>query len=479
MAGKSIKKNYILNLMYQILTILTPIITAPYLSRVLGADGIGIVSLAENYVSYFTLFAAMGVAIYGQREVSYVQDDIKRRSIIFWNSTLMKAVFSVVCLGAYLVYAYFARNTLLALILSLNIVATLVDITWYFQGIEEFGRIVGRNTFFKVLNIIYIFVFIKDSGDILLYAAGLAGFLLLSNLSLWVMLPKFLTRVSIKEIRPFKGITVMLALFVPTIAIQVYTALDKTMIGIITGSDYENGYYEQAMKISKMVLTIVTALGTVMVPRIGHHFSNGEMDKVKELMLRSYRFVWFLGLPLTIGLFLCAPNMVPWFFGSDFIPAIPLLQILAVLVVIIGLSNVTGIQYLVPTKREKYLTISVVVGATVNLLLNIVLIIKFQAIGAAIASVIAELAVTITQLIFVRKEISVFAILSQGVKYFIAVVIMAVILEPMMIFLSPSVLNTMLMVLAGVFAYIGTLLIARDKFLIDNIKIITAKVLKK
>lgn len=479
MSGKSIKKNYILNLMYQILSILTPVITAPYLSRVLGADGIGVVSLAENHVSYFVLFACMGVYTYGRREISYVQDDKDKRSVIFWNATLMKAMFSVVCLAAYFVYAFFARNTMLALVFSMYIVAELVDITWFYQGIEEFGKIVGRNTFFKVLNIIYIFVFIKDSGDILLYATGIAGFLLLSNLSLWLMIPKFLTKVSIKDINPFKGMTVMLALFIPTIAIQIYTAIDKTMIGIITGSDFENGYYEQAMKISKIVLTIVTALGTVMIPRIGHHFSNGDTDKVKELMLRSYRFVWFWGLPLSVGLFLCAPNMVPWFFGSDFLPAIPLLQILSILVVVIGLSNVTGIQYLVPTRQEKYYTISVITGAVVNLILNIFLIAKYQAVGAAIASVIAEMTVTLTQLIFIRKEISIFAILAQGVKYFIAVILMTVILEPMMIFLSPSVINTILMVLAGMFVYIGTLLITRDKFLTDNIKILVAKVLRK
>lgn len=479
MSGKSIKKNYILNLMYQILSILTPVITAPYLSRVLGADGIGVVSLAENHVSYFVLFACMGVYTYGRREISYVQDDKDKRSVIFWNATLMKAMFSVVCIAAYFVYAFFARNTMLALVFSMYIVAELVDITWFYQGIEEFGKIVGRNTFFKVLNIIYIFVFIKDSGDILLYATGIAGFLLLSNLSLWLMIPNFLTKVSIKDINPFKGMTVMLALFIPTIAIQIYTAIDKTMIGIITGSDFENGYYEQAMKISKIVLTIVTALGTVMIPRIGHHFSNGDTDKVKELMLRSYRFVWFLGLPLSVGLFLCAPNMVPWFFGSDFLPAIPLLQILSILVVVIGLSNVTGIQYLVPTRQEKYYTISVVTGAVVNLILNIFLIARYQAVGAAIASVIAEMTVTLTQLIFIHKEISIFAILAQGVKYFIAVILMTVILEPMMIFLSPSVINTILMVLAGMFVYIGTLLITRDKFLTDNIKILIDKVRRK
>ncbi len=470
MANKSIKKNYIYNLTYQILLLLTPLITTPYLSRVLGVDGVGIVSFAESIVSYFTLFATLGITTFGQREISYVQDDKLKRTKIFWETKVLQVITSFVVLIVYVVFTIFQTNRIIYLILSFNVIAVLVDVVWLFQGMEEFGKIVFRNIVFKILSIVYIFVAVKTKDDILKYIFGISFFLFLSNLSLWVYVPKFVEKPNWREVTPFKNIKIVISLFIPTIAIQIYTVLDKTMIGLITQSAFENGYYEQAIKISKIIMTIVTSLGTVMMPRIGYYFGRSETEKVNIFMYRGYRFVWFLGIPLCFGLLGTASNFVPWFFGDGFNKVIPLLNILGFLILAIGINNVTGMQYLISTKRQNLFTMTVLIGAGVNFILNLILIHFFQSIGAAIASVVAETTIALVQLYLVRKEFSIKIIFLSSWHYFIAGGVMLVGLKILNIKFVPSVINTVLMSICGALIYFMILYLFRDLFFIDNIK---------
>lgn len=476
MRRKSIKLNYLYNVLYQILLLITPMLTAPYLSRILEPDGVGTASYLESIVAYFSLFAAMGIPIYGQREISYVQGDAAKRSVVFWNTKILGFCTSAAAILVYIVFALLQKErTVFYLILTLNLAALFFDITWFFQGMEEFGKTVLRNTVIKLLQVGYIFLFIKSKDDLALYILGQGLFSLLGNLSLWSYLPRYIYRIPLRELHPFRDVKVVWSLFVPTIAIQIYTVLDKTMIGVITGSSFENGYYEQAIKVSKMLLAIVTALGTVMVPRIGSHFGRGETDKVRQLMYRGYRFVWFLGVPLCFGAVMAAGNFVPWFFGAGYEGVIPLLQILSLLILAIGINNVTGIQYLIPTKREKVFTQSVILGACTNFVLNMILIRCYQAVGAAIASVAAETVVAAAQLVIVRGELSPWRVLSEGTHYYIAGAVMVLALWPICRALPPSMVNTFAIVAAGAAVYFLTLLVERDEFFLSN----TRNILKK
>lgn len=480
--GKSVKKNYIYNLIYQILTLLLPLVTTPYLSRILGADGIGTVSYAESIVSYFVLFATMGITTYGQREISYVQDSLEDRSRVFWETQILKLVTTTVMLAVYMAFAFFVVDsaiTWLYLILAVQVFNVAADVVWFFQGMEEFGKIVFRNIVVRVLLLVFIFVFVRTKDDLVYYVLGNVAINLLSALSIWGYLPKYVKKVPFKSLKPFRNFKTVLALFVPTIAIQIYTVLDKTMIGVITGSAYENGYYEQAIKIARMALTVVGALGTVMIPRIGHHYEKGETELVQNWMYRSYRFVWLLAIPMCIGLFFVAENFVPWFFGPGYDGVVPLLKILSFLILAIGVNGVTGTQYLIPTRRENTFTLTVVIGAVVNFAFNLFLIYFFQSIGAAIASVIAETVIAVVQLIIVRKELSIFKILKSCVKYLIAGVVMGVLLFVENMFLSPSILNTLIMVVSGVAVYFAVLLLLRDNFVVSNIKAVLGKFRKK
>lgn len=471
MQKKSIRKNYILNAGYQVLLLIVPLILAPYLSRVLEPDGIGTASFVESVVAYFTLFATMGISTYGQREISYVQEDRNKRSRVFWNTKILGFCTSAVAIAVYVVFAILQKkNSTLYLILTLNLVAVFFDITWFFQGLEEFGKTVTRNAICRVLQVIYVFAFVKTKEDLPLYVLGLGLFTALGNLSLWAYLPKYVNKVPLRELRPFRDIRVVWSLFIPTIAVQIYTVLDKTMIGLITDSSFENGYYEQAIKISRMLLAVVTALGTVMVPRIGYHFGKNDTEEIRRLMYRGYRFVWFLGVPLCLGLIMVSGNFVTWFFGPGYDRVVPLLGILSLLILAIGINNVTGIQYLIPTKRQNIFTYTVIIGAGVNFCLNLVLIHFIRSIGAAIASVAAETVIAVVQLIIVRKELSPLRVLREGVHYFIAGAVMVLALWPLTARLSSSMVNTAVIVAVGATVYFVVLIIERDEFFLSNVR---------
>lgn len=467
--GKNIKKNYIYNVLYQILYLITPLITSPYLARVLGADGIGTYSYINSVVSYFVLVASMGIATLGQREVSYYQDNKQMRTKVFWEVKLLQAMTSVFCFVAYLGFSAFQENSILYLICGVNILNLVFDVSWFYQGMEEFGTLVFRNILFKIIHVIYIFVVIRSKEDLTWYMFETV-FSTISAVSLWPKLPSLIGKPIFRELRPFRHMKTSLSLFVPTIAIQVYTVLDKTMIGIITQNSFENGYYEQALRISKMTLSVVAALGTVMIPRIGKLFYEKNTAAIYKYMYQSYRFVWFLGIPLCFGLIMTAGNFIPWFLGPGYDKVVLLLRILSFLILAIGISNVTGLQYLIPTQRQKLLSISVIVGATVNFICNIILIHKFQSIGAAIASVIAETTVTVVQLIIVRKELSPWKVLKEGMHYFLAGILMVIVLIPFQLIFTPSISHSVIMLIVGATVYFVTLIVIKDEFFLLNLE---------
>lgn len=475
---KSIKRNFFYNAIYQILLLIIPLITTPYLSRVLGADGIGTISYAESMLNYFVLFANLGITTYGQREISYVQNKRKQRSIIFWNTKCLQFVTSAIAFVAFVAFSWQQKNRSLYFALSLQIVAIFFDITWLFQGMEEFGKIVLRNTIVKILNIIFVFTFVKSQNDLVLYAIGLTGFVLLGNFSLWGYLSNYIDKIDIKELHPFREINVVISLFLPTIAIQVYTVLDKTMIGVITHNSYENGYYEQAFKISRVALALVTSLGSVMMPRIAFYLDK-DFEYVRSTLYKAYRFVWMLSIPLTLGIVGVAPNLVPWFFGEGYEPVVQLLRILSMLIIAIGVSNITGIQYLIPSKRQHLLTVSVCIGAAVNFCMNMILIPYIQAIGAAIASVCAESIIAVVQLIMVRKELSIRKIVLSGKNYLLAGLIMLSLLLLESRFLTPSIMHTAIMTVSGAVLYCAILLLFRDDFFLGNLSLMLGKIRRK
>lgn len=464
--SKSISKNYIYNVSYQLLLLITPFITTPYLSRVLEPAGIGTYSYTYSIVSYFILLASLGVADYAQREIAYQQDDPHLQSRTFYEVNLIRFLLVGLSLCVYyFVVSSFAGEHLIYWYQALNIIAVLFDISWFFQGLEEFGKIVLRNFVIKFASIVLIFVLIHQPDDLNKYVCLIGMMNVLSGLSIWLYLPKYLVAVPRREINPFRNFSIIIQMFLPQIAIQIYTVLDKTMIGVMTGSPLENGYYEQAEKVVKMSLTIVTSLGTVMLPRIAYAYAHKDYETIRTSMMRSYRFVWFLTVPMFCGFIAVSNNFVPWFFGPGYNKVVPLMQILSGLVIAIGLSNVTGIQYMLPTNQQNKLTLTVVCGAVVNFALNLFLIPMMQSIGAAIASLIAEITVTAVQFYVVSNVFSITEIGRLSIKYLFSGLIMLAVTYPLSIYLTPGVVHTFITIAAGCLIYAGILLLAKDSML--------------
>lgn len=474
---KSIKKNYIFNLIYQVLALLAPLITTPYISRVLGAEAIGEYSYAYSIVYYYMLFAILGTATYAEREISFCRDDKEKRTKRFWDLLVLRIITSVISFSVYsLGVSAFFRNKIMAMIVSINIVSVALDIVWLFQGMEEFGRIVLRDTFVKISTILLIFTFVKREQDMYIYALIMSISPVVSALSLWPFVRKYVDKIDLRKIQPFKDFKNVMALFIPTLAISIYAMLDKTMIGLFTTTKVENGYYEQATKLSKTALTVVTSLGTVMIPRISYYFEKKQTDLIELYMLKSYRFVFLLGFPICFGLMGISSNLVPWFYGTGFEKVAVLLKVSSFLVIAIGLSNITGLQYLVPTKQQDKLTKSVCLGAFVNVVLNMFLIPRSYSVGAAIASVLAEFSVTIIQFIYVKDQLNMKNIVKMIPGYFFSSIMMLVILEIETFVLPQTALATIFMIISGGAIYFLTLFIIKDSFVFEIIGLIKKKI---
>ncbi len=440
--NKSITKNYIYNLVYQILVIIMPIITTPYLARTLGSESTGIYSYTISIVTYFILFGSLGLDMYGRREIAFVQDDIKKRSKIFFELLILRVItMSLSMLLFFFTYGMHTEYSLYYRILLLEMIANCIDISWFFQGMENFKSTAIRNIIVKILSVICIFLFVKSPEDVSKYLLIYVFTTLLGNVSLWLGIKKYLTKVDIKSLEILKQLKPTIALFIPQVAIQIYTVLDKTMIGSITNNMSEVGFYEQAQKIVKVLLTIITSLGTVMVPRIAQCYVNGETDKIKIYMNKTFMFVYMLSFPLIFGIIAVASKFVPMFFGQGYAEVIPLMQILSLIILFIGLSNVTGSQYLIATKKQKQFTVSVICGAVCNLILNFILIRYFKSLGATISTVISELCVTLVQFYYIRDNFKTLDIIKLAKNYFIASVIMFIVVSVIALFITSNVIE--------------------------------------
>lgn len=460
----SLKKNYIYNLLYQILAVILPIITTPYIARVLGANGIGTYSYTISVVTYFILFGSLGINLYGQREIAYAQDNKQKRDKIFSELFIFKTIVLTITIGIFwFLFANAGEYALYYKILILEIVANIIDISWVYQGLEEFKKIVVRNTGVKLASTILIFVLIHSDQDIWLYILIYALTTLLGNLSLWFKHKKYaelkFARLNIKQhIQP------TIALFIPQIAIQVYVVLDKVMLGSILDNMDEVGYYEQSQKIIKVLLTIITSIGTVMLPRIAKTFTDNNFNQIKAYIYKIFNYVYMLSVPLVFGVIVTSRNFVPLFFGPGYEQVSLIMSTMSVIIVFIGLSNVIGIQYLLPTKQQKAYTISVTAGALINLSLNFALIRNMEAIGATIATVIAEFSVTAIQFFFIRKDFDINKILKISSKYLIAGIAMFLTCILIQVIVTDNMASLTAQVIIGAIIYFLTLIILKDDF---------------
>ncbi len=463
--NKSIKKNYLYNVSYQIFSLLVPLITTPYISRVLNPEGIGIYSYTYSILRYFWVLSALGISTLGARTIGIKQDDKEERSICFWNIILLKIILSIIMIILYVGYVVlFSKNKFIAFIQGINLLAIMIDITWFFQGMEDFKSLSIKNFIIKIINVIYIFSFVKEYDDLWVYTFGIAFFQFLGNLSVWTHLLKYIEKVSIKKLQPFKYLLPGLKLFIPSIAVQIFAILDKSMIGWFTNNPKKNGYYEQAFKIVDMALMLITTMATIMIPRISREYANGNAEEIKKYINKSINFTMMLSIPMTLGLIIISDKFVPIFFGVEFSATIQILQVLSLLFILMGLNSVFGTQYLISIGQQDKYTTALLIGGTINIIFNIIFIPKFEALGAAISSVTGEFIILLieTSYIIKQKQLSIKSSLRNTIKYCIAGVCMSIVL----LLLKHNIQNIVQIIIicgSGAIIYFGVLLLIKEE----------------
>lgn len=443
----SLKKNIAYNFIYQLLILVLPLVTAPYLSRVIGAEGVGTYSYSYSIATYFSYFVKLGLDNYGNREISKVRDDRAERSSTFWQIYTMQAACFFAVAIAYACYAvFFSGDSIVAALQGIFILSSLFDINWFFFGMERFRATVTRNTVIKVLTTICIFLLVRNRGDVETYVAVMCTGFLVSQLALW---PYLLTLVDV--IRPAwrdvaKRFRPNVTLFVPVIAVSVYGVLSRIVLGAISGTA-EVGFYDNAYKIIQVPVSLVTAVGTVMLPRVTGLVSQGMDDEASRYTERTLVIVMALTFLASFGIPTIADSFTLLFYGDGFETTAKVMCVLSLTVPLLGFGNVLRSQYLIPHSRDSVYLCSAICGAVANIVVNLLLIPQLGAIGAAVGSVAAEASVLLYQLLMVRGEIPIHRYLKIAAASFGAGAVMYIIL-----LLIPQTGSAVIDVVLSVFA---------------------------
>lgn len=423
------KKNFIYNIIYQILVLILPLVTVPYVSRILGADGVGIYSYTYSIAYYFMIIAMLGLNNYGNRTIAKVRDDKEKLSKEFCSIYALQLIMSIIMIICYLLYVVIFNNQykLIAFIQIMYVISSMFDINWFFFGIEKFKLTITRNTIIKILSLIFIFIFVKTPDDVWKYTAILAGSTLFSNIILFSFLHKYVRFVKVGRRDIFKHFKPNLVMFLPVIAVSIYKIMDKIMLGILS-TVTEVGYYENAEKITQVPIAIITALGTVMLPRVSNMLSNNKEEEVKKIIGKTMPFILFLAFPMVFGICAVSKDFSLIFFGNEFEKCGLLIQLLSITIIFLSWGNVIRTQYLIPKEKDKEYVISAFLGAIVNFIMNCIFIPKYASIGACIGTIAAEFIVMFYQSWVVRKELPLKEYILNSLGFFIKAIIMFIII---------------------------------------------------
>lgn len=466
-AQPDLKKNYIYRLSYELICFGVPLITTPYLSRVLGPEGVGTYSFSYSIIAWLIFVVLLGNAAYGTREIAMRRDDPGEYSRVFWEIELTTVLSGLCCLILWTVVIIFVPlYRIYFLALTPYLIGEMLNIAWFYMGLEKMGVIVGTCGLVKLLGAVFIFLFIKDSGDVALYCFISAMTVMTANLSLWFILPKYLTVIHIDRGNIPGHFRNTLIYFVPAIATAAYTILDKTLIGIITRDHMQNGYYEQASRIIVVAKGFsFVVLNSVVSARMSYLFANDGSDRIRDGIRRSVDVMMFLGLGSVFGLIGVSYRLVPVFFGADYAPSEQLIYFMLPLILIMGISNCLDQLYYIPVGKRQESVRYVIGGTLVNLVLNICLIPLWGARGAAIATVLSESFIAVLFLINCNGFLRLMDIWTCAYKRIIAGLIMAVAVRILGVLPINEIVLLILQIVSGALIYISVLYALGDSFL--------------
>ncbi|VEE13317.1 flippase [Streptococcus milleri] len=470
-----ILKNYAYNFSYQLLVIILPILTTPYVTRIFSSEDLGTYGYFNSIVTYFILLATLGVANYGTKEVSANRKNIQ---LTFWGiySLQVAAAFISIILYLLLCWSVPGMQNPVAYILGLSLLSKGLDISWLFQGLEDFRKITIRNITVKLLGVLSIFLFVKIPNDLYLYVFLLTGFELLGQLSMWLPAKEFIGKPHFDVVHAKEHLKPVILLFLPQIAISLYVTLDRTMLGALS-STKDVGIYDQALKIINILLTIVTSLGSVMLPRVSSLLSSGDYKAVNKMHEMSFLIYNLIIFPIIAGMLIVNKDFVNFFLGKDFQEARVAIDIMITRMFFIGWTNIMGIQILIPHNKNREFMLSTTIPAFVSVGLNLLLIPSLGFVGASITSVLTEALVWVIQYYYTRSYLKEVPILSSMLKIILSsslmYIILLLLLQPLLKF--SSVVNVGIYGILGAVFYISFTLVFR----VVNIKELKEQFLKK
>lgn len=449
----SVKKNFSYQMIYQVLVWLLPIITSPYVSRVIGAEGIGVFSYSYSVAYYFVLFSMLGLVNYGNRAIAQCADNQESLNRTFSSIFAIHFIVSFLCLILYEIYAaFFCADSLYAYIQTAYVLSALFDISWFYFGIEKFKLTVIRSTIIKLVNFACIFIFVKQATDLWKYCLIISLGTLINQLALWIPLKNYVrfTMPMLSEIKVH--IKPLIVLFIPAIAVSLYKYMDKIMIGSMSSKE-QLGFYENAEKMVNVPLMMITSFGTVMLPRMSNLIAKHDLENANRYIALSMKYVMCLAFSFAFGLAAIGKTFAPLFWGRDFLLSGVLMMGLSVTMPFISFANIIRTQYLIPTSKDKDYLISVCSGAAVNLIINALLIPGLGAIGATIGTIAAEITVCLIQAFNVRKELRIKTYIKSFLPFLLFGVLMFIVVYFIGELMGKRILTLVAQVFTGVVIY--------------------------
>ena len=470
--AQSVKVNYILNLINTGTQMLFPLITFPYVCRVIEADGIGQINFFQSIISYISLFTCLGIPMYAIREIARDRSDVVQMNrtameILLLHSMLTLVGYAIVAILC-LTVPQIQVNIPLFLILSLTIFFTAIGCEWFYQGIEDFKYITIRGLIIKTVSVVLLFIFVKSKTDLLYYGCYTVFGVLGGNIFNFFRLRKYIHRENIifSELHIKRHIKPVLKVFSFSVVTSIYLQLNTVLLGFLKNA-LVVGYFAAATKVMQMLLTMSACLGSVMMPRASHLIAENKEDEFNRLIQKSYDFTLAIALPMTIGLIFCAPSLITALCGVKFEHSILPSQIIAPIILMVAISNVFGIQVLFPKGKINIVTLCCGIGAVADLILNLCLIPFFSYIGTSIAYLGAEVATTVSMYFIGRRYIPIIYFKKSHLTYALGCIVMAFVLYGLSLLQLPTLTILLLQGCCGVLAYFIILCICKDEMLVQ------------
>lgn len=450
---KAVNKNFIYNTVYQILIYIIPLILTPYISRVLGPDKIGVYSYTYSIVYYFMLFTLLGINNYGSRTIARVGENKEKRSELFFSIYGLQWRIGLIMLIVYnvMVCTAFKEYFVISLIHNFFLLSAVFDINWFYFGIEKFKITISRNIIIKILSLIMVFCFVKNENDLWIYTLIMSASTLISQLYLFLFLNKYINKTKTKFKDSIKHLKSCLILFIPVLSYGIYRVMDKTLLGYLS-STIELGFFENAEKIINIPISLLTAMGTVMIPHMAK--SSDNKNEINKKLMDSFELCFCFMIPMIFGLFGVAREFSVIYFGEEFLKSGTIIMLLTPTILFTAIANVIRTNYLIPFEKDKIYVRSTIYGAIVNLILNIIFIRKYGSIGACIGTIAAEFIVMFYQAIKVRREVDFKKVVNILCKYMVKGMIMLIYIYIVTFIIKNIYYRFLLQIIGSVIIYI-------------------------